>query len=314
MTTVLRGRAASAIRPGIITKRVLLGELPLDTGELITEAAIVDLFNAYKRQLREYNQVHEKVKHIGGMCYRSFYTMFKFAQLLHLVEFVREEEADWKRKTLPTPATSLIRLERSPATHRITRKISNRRVFRLSEVGRQDVKSWLNLTTAWKEQWPAPQIIEIPVIEERMVPAPEVVEEVPAPPTLITEAPAAKAKRGRPPGAKTAPKEERIEVPRPHFSNHYSKEQIPLLITHIEELQQIGVDKAPVLHELKRLAEDVLGEWIGYIIEDYDEARSFGMASKALELRRLNIVLTTADEGLLDLDLTKALENLRKLL
>jgi hypothetical protein len=191
-------------------------------------------------------------------------------------------------------------------------------VFRLSEVGRQDVKSWLNLTAAWKEQWPAPQIVEIPVIEERVVPVlevvEEVVEEIPTLPTPTVEVPATKAKRGRPPGAKAAPKEERIEVPRPHFSDHYSKEQIPLLIAHIEELQQIGVDKAPVLREVKRLAEDILGEWIGYLIEDYDETRSFGLASKALELRRLNIVLTAADEGLLDIDMSKALENLRRLL
>lgn len=307
--TTLRGRAASAIRPGLIVKRILMGELPLDTGELVSEAAIVDLFNAYKRQLREYNQVREKAKHITGMHYRSFYTMFRFAQLLKLVEFVREEEADWKRKAATTAATSLIRLEKSAETGHIGRRISNRRVFRLSEVGKEDVKSWLDLTRAWKEQWPAPQMVEIPVIpivpvavEE--VPAEVAVEAVP-PPEVIPPKP----KKGRKPRAE---KVLGVAVPTLKLQPEPSKEQYSALLEHLRKLSTIGIDDKGVQREIDKLTARV-GDWVVAVIEALEDATSIGYASKVIELRHLRNILTEVDEKLMDRDIPEAIEQLKKL-
>lgn len=301
-TTRPRGRAASFIRPGLIVKKTLMGELPLETNEFVFEAAIVDLFNAYKRQLREYNQLHEKSKHIKGMHYRSFYTMFRFAQLLHLVEFVREEEADWKRKTVVTAATSLIRLERSADTRRITRRISNRRVFRLSDVGREDVKSWLDLTTAWKEQWPAPQIVEIPVFVEKRVEVP-VVEVAPV------EAAPPKAKRVRRPKAVV---EAEKAVPTLRLKARPSKEQYILLLSHLHKLNELGIDNRRVQGEIDKLA-NMVGEWVAETYESIQDAQDLGFMGKVREFKKLRDELTTVDEGLLDRDIPRAIEELEKL-
>jgi hypothetical protein len=322
LTTILRGRAASAIRPGLITKRVLLGELPLDTGEFISEAAIVDLFNAYKRQLREYNQVHTKDKHIKGMHYRSFYTMFRFAQLLHLVEFLREEEADWKRKAVTTRATSLMRLEKVEGKY--VQRISNRRVFKLSDIGKEDVKSWLDLTRAWKEQWPAPQYAEIPVIEEKREEIKGIEEPGLPPPTEgVEEAgrvlqPTEKKRRGRPPGKPTVvkTKEEKaaakVSIPTLKLLTEPSKEQYALLITHLQKLNETGVDNRKVQKEVDKLSEAV-GEWVAEATESLIDAQELRFTGKIREFRALRDALTAVDEGLLDRDIPRAIEELEKL-
>jgi hypothetical protein len=82
MTTHAKGRAASPVRPGLIIKKTLMGDLPLDTGEYVTEAPIVYLFGAYKTEVARVNALREKGKRIRGMRYQSFYTAFRFAQLL----------------------------------------------------------------------------------------------------------------------------------------------------------------------------------------------------------------------------------------
>jgi len=282
-----RGRAASAIRPGVITKRVLLGELPLETGEFVSEAAIVDLFGAYRRQLYEYNQTHERSHHIKGMHHRSFYTMFRFARLLGLVEFVREEEADWKRKAAVTPATSLMRLEQTEGE--LTQRISNRRVFRLTDVGKEDVKAWLDLTNAWKEQWPVPQYAEIPVIvEEVEEAAPEVKERKPREAV------------------------EKVTVPTLKLQVKPTKGQYLLLLKHLRKLNEIGIDSKKVQKEVDKLANAV-GEWVAEAIESLQNASDLGDAGKAVAYRHLRNVLTDVDEGLLDRDIPRAIEHLEKL-
>ena len=44
----LRGRALTSIRPGIVIKSVLAGQIPLHGTQYATEASISDLHNAYK--------------------------------------------------------------------------------------------------------------------------------------------------------------------------------------------------------------------------------------------------------------------------
>ena len=114
--TTLRGRAASPVRPGAITKQVLLGEVPLLTGELVFEAAITDLHSAYKMALSRYNELRPKPKHIRGMTMHSFYTMFKFAQLLGLVELVRTESMQF-----PPPGGQLYSLEKTDRVRVVTK-------------------------------------------------------------------------------------------------------------------------------------------------------------------------------------------------
>lgn len=284
----LRGRAASRIRPGLITKQVLMGELPLETGETVSEAAIVDLFNAYKRQVEEHNQLREKSKHIKGMHYRSYYTMFKFAQLLNLVEFVRTEPMLY-----PPPHGTLYSISKPDGVHVIE---SVRRVFRLSVVGKEDVKSWLDLTRAWKEQWPAPQVVELPVYVEERIEVP--VEE--APPEV---------EKVRKPKVKV----EKVLVPTLKLQTRPSKEQYVLLLDHLHKLNEIGIDNTRVQREIDKLA-NMVGEWVAEAIESLQDAQDLGVPAKVIEFRYLRNVLTEVDEGLIDRDIPRAIEHLEKLI
>ena len=156
MATMIRGRAASPIRPGYIVRDVLSGKIPLETGELISEAAITDLHRAYRNVVNRENARRPKARRLHGMTSFSFKTFFKFAQLLNLVELVREEPME-----LP-PATgqlfSIRMIDEKPMA-----VASTRRVFKLTTVGAADERSWSDLRRAWQEQWPAPQKMEIPV-------------------------------------------------------------------------------------------------------------------------------------------------------
>ena len=168
--TILRGRAASPVRPGLVTKQVLLGVIPLATGELVEEASISDLHNAYKEQIRRENALRPRAKRLRGMTSYSFKTFFKFAQLLGLVELVREEPMQ-----LPPPGGPLYSI-------RVTDKprvvVSTRRIFKISPLGREDEKSWTNLAKAWTEGWTAPQKAEYIAPLPREEVEPRVREEV----------------------------------------------------------------------------------------------------------------------------------------
>jgi len=174
MTTpvTLRGRAATPIRPGLVTKSVLMGETPLATGELVHEAAITDLHRAYMELIKRENTVRPRAKRLRGMTYASFLKLFKFSQLLNLVELVREEPMQF-----PPPGGPLISARKPNGIHGV---VSVRRVFKLTGIGAEDEKSWTNLCKAWIEGWSAPQKAEY--LPPPYVPRPRVrvpVEEVP---------------------------------------------------------------------------------------------------------------------------------------
>ena len=136
----------SPARPGIFTKELLLGHVPLATGELVTEACVTDIHRAYQRMVADENLAREKTKKLKGMTWLSFVTMFKLARYLGLVEFVREEPM----KSVKTP------LYRVNKDHRVTAVISNRRIYKLTNVGIEDERCWSNITKAYKEGWTPP--------------------------------------------------------------------------------------------------------------------------------------------------------------
>jgi len=138
-----RGRALQSVRPGYTIKKVLLGEIPLRTGELVSEASITDIHNSYKELVNRENELREKRYHIKGMNILSFTTLFKFARYLGLVEHVRSEPRH-------KPASgSLHRVENGTRLHIVN---GTRRIFRLTEKGRADDESWNNLCGAWRKE------------------------------------------------------------------------------------------------------------------------------------------------------------------
>lgn len=209
-----RGRAAQPIRPGLTIKSVLLGQLPLRTGELVSEAAITDIHSAYKNLTKQENALRPKAKRLRGMTYRSFITLFKFAQLLGLVELVREEPMQY-----PPPGGDLLSVRKPDGIHVA---ISVRRVFKLSALGAEDERSWTNLNRAWREGWPAPQKVEVPP-----VPIPVPVKPPVKPPVVFAVF-------------------KWVATPSPR--------QYRLLLAHLERLDSIGIDNPDVASEIDRLA------------------------------------------------------------
>jgi hypothetical protein len=139
----LRGRAASSARPGILIKDVLMGKTPLKDGCYVTEASITDLHNAYKQQVHYQNalRMEDGLQPLSGMNVYSFTTLFKFARYLGLVEYVRDEP-----RHEPSYG-NLYRVENGTGLHIVP---GTRRIFRLTEKGRQDDTSWMNLCGAWR--------------------------------------------------------------------------------------------------------------------------------------------------------------------
>jgi hypothetical protein len=138
-----RGRAAQSIRPGSTIKRVLLGEIPLKTGELVHEASITDIYVAYKGFLRFKNESRPQEKKLKGMNLLSFTTLFKFARYLGLVEHVRDEP-----RHEPSYG-NLHRVENGNGLHIVP---GTRRIFRLTDKGRADDESWNDLCGTWRKQ------------------------------------------------------------------------------------------------------------------------------------------------------------------
>jgi hypothetical protein len=279
-----KGRAASPIRPGLICKHTLLGEIPLrETGEFVTEAAITQLFDAYRGEVDRVNSLRSRERRIRGMRYSSFYTMFRFAQLLNLVEHIRDEPADYKRKAIVTTQTTLLRIERGPrgAAHVVT---SSRRVFRLTELGRLDEICWSDLTNAWKLGVQCGQPLEyLPPTQ--------------APPT---EPLPAKPKAPTPPVEKPAGFSPYVWSEKPSVARFRS------LLKHLYVLRELGLDATGVRKEVDRLSSFV-GDWIIDTEDSLDDAeavnnrRAINMYGTRLQL------LTRADEALGDEDLDEAI-------
>lgn len=270
----LRGRGGQPVRPGFAVKGILLGQIPLATGELVTECAITDLHSAYKELIKRENTLRPKHKRLRGMTTHSFKTLFKFAQLLGLVELVREEPMIY-----PPPTGHLYSIRKIDGVHVV---ISTRRVFKISTLGTEDELSWTNLCRAWRENWPAPQKIEY-------VP-PYVPPEVKPPKVLV-------------PPEEFAPYK---WVTKP------SPSQFKLFLRHLETLKAIGIADPGVKSEVDRLSM-LIGDWQMEIGDSLDDARAIAHAKAIKKLEKWDTLVTTVAEGLMDRDLDKSIEALKGL-
>ena len=270
-----RGRGATPVRPGLVTKGVLLGEIPLATGELVTEAAITDLHSSYKELIKRENTLRPKARRLRGMTYRSFLTLFKFAQLLNLVELVREEPM-----LFPPPGGPLYSVRKPDGAEAV---ISQRRVFRLTAVGTEDERSWTNLCRAWIEQWPAPEKIEY---APSYVPPPKPPV---APPVAVPEV--------------FAPYK---WMPTP------STARFKTLLTHLETMEAIGAAEPEIAAEIDRLSM-LVSDWVMEIGDALDDARAINNTRAIRRLEPQFKSITALTEALMDGDLRRAITSLREL-
>jgi len=280
MTTILRGRAATPIRPGFVVKSVLLGQISLATGETVSEAAITDLHSAYKEAVRRENTLREKKDRLRGMTYRSFVTLFKFAQLLNLVELVREESMQF-----PPPGDPLLSFRKPDGIHFIP---SVRRVFKLTAIGAQDELSWSNLCKAWREGWAAPQKVEY----------------VPPPPPPI-----------RPPKEVVKP-EERVPVTgfTPYkWVTRPTVKEFRRLLGHLELLNELGIDAPGIEFEVDHLAMRI-GDWILVIEDELEDAGSIDSTAAIAKFEKQLGHINVVSEALASKNLSMAIENLRRLI
>lgn len=140
-----KGRGGQPSHPGLTIKKVLTGDIPLVSGEHVFEASITDIHNVYCEIVREQNQLRPKEKRLRGMTYGSFCTLFRLARYLGLVELIREESMLY-----PPKHRNLYRVNIDPNTNELSVVVSKRRIFRLTEHGRNAEESWRNLHRAWK--------------------------------------------------------------------------------------------------------------------------------------------------------------------
>ena len=275
--TTLRGRGATPVRPGLVTKGVLLGLIPLATGELVTEAAITDLHSSYKELIKRENTLRPKARRLRGMTYRSFLTLFKFAQLLNLVELVREEPMLY-----PPPGGPLFSVRKPDGEPRVV--ISGRRIFRLTAVGTEDERSWSNLCRAWIEKWPAPEKLEY---------APSYVP--PEKPPVV-----------KPP----------VEVPEVFTPYKWmptpSTARFKTLLEHLETMEAIGAGEPEIAAEIDRLSM-LVSDWVMEIGDALDDARAINNTRAIRRLEPQFKSITALTETLMDGDLRRAIASLREL-
>ncbi len=278
MATMIRGRAASPIRPGFIVRDVLSGKIPLETGELISEAAITDLHSAYKEVVSRENALRPKARRLKGMTYRSFITFFKFSQLLKLVELVREEPMRY-----PPPGKTLYRMEMIAGVMTVTPAV--RKIYKLSSIGAADERSWSDLRRAWQEQWPAPQKLEV---------------RVEAPPVE------------KPVVEKPAPKEKPVRFPTLRWISAPTLRQFGLLLNHLEKLNVYGPMDERVIVEMDSLSMKI-GDWELSIEDSLGDAISRDNKPAIAQYEEWQKHIAGVREGLIDRDLKKASESLREL-
>ena len=140
-----KGRGSQPTHPGLTIKGVLMGDIPLVTGERVTEVAITDIQNVYREIVRQENQLRPKSKRLHGMTNGSFYTLFRLARYLGLVEFVRDEPMLY-----PPPHGDLYSMRKDAGSAEPRATVSTRRIFKLTEHGRNAKESWRNLHRAWR--------------------------------------------------------------------------------------------------------------------------------------------------------------------
>ena len=282
MATLLRGRGASPIRPGFIVRDVLSGKIPLETGELISEAAITDLHRAYREVVSRENALRPKARRLRGMTSFSFKTFFKFAQLLNLVELVREEPMQFPPAGGQLFSVRIIEGKPKAVT-------STRRVFRLTTVGAADERSWSDLRRAWQEQWSAPQKletpIEVPPVEKPIVKKPIVGEPVVKKPARF-------------------PTLRWVPVP--------TSRQFGLLLKHLEKLSVYGPMDERVIVEMDSLSMKI-GDWELSIEDSLGDAISRDNKPAIAQYEEWQKHIADVREGLIDRDLEKASRSLREL-
>ena len=128
-----------------------MGQIPLRTGELITEASIKDIYLVYQWLVHQENEHRQKsletkrYKRLRGMTYESFYALFRLARYLGLVEFVRDEPT----RSSP-PHGHLYSLRKSG--DEVYAVVTTRRVYKLTDTGQAVEEPWRNLHKAWKNQ------------------------------------------------------------------------------------------------------------------------------------------------------------------
>jgi len=270
-----RGRRETPIRPGLVTKGVLLGQIPLATGELVTEAAITDLHSSYKELIKRENTLRPKARRLRGMTYRSFLTLFKFAQLLNLVELVREEPM-----LFPPPGGPLYSVRKPDGAEAV---ISNRRIFKLTAVGKEDERSWTNLCRAWIDKWPAPEKIEY-VPPYAPPPKPPV-----APPVKVPE----------------------VFIPYKWIPTP-SVPRFRTLLAHLETMEAIGAAEPEIAAEIDRLSM-LVSDWVMEIGDALDDARAINNVRAIRRLEPQFKSITALTEALMDGDLRRAITSLREL-
>jgi len=257
----------------MVVKEVLLGHIPLITGELVTEASISDLHRTYKELIRRENALRPRGKRLRGMTSFSFKTLFKFSQLLGLVVLVEERPMEF-----PPPGGPLYSIRKPDGVHVV---ISTRRIFKLTTVGEEDERSWTNLCRAWREQWPSPAKIEF-------APPYAPPEKVPVPPE---------------------PPEELVPykwVPRPTIPRFKS------LLKYLETLQVMGMDKPEVIAEVDRLSM-LIGDWAVEASDYLDDAKAIFHTANIEKYTLWLKQITEVSEALMDRDLGKAIIALRVL-
>ncbi len=270
-----RGRGATPVRPGLVTKGVLLGQIPLATGELVTEAAITDLHSSYKELIKRENTLRPKAKKLRGMTAQSFKTLFKFAQLLNLVELVREEPMLY-----PPPGGPLYSVRKPDGVEVV---VSTRRVFRLTVIGREDERSWSNLCRAWIDKWPAPEKIEY--APPYVPPKPPIVK----PPVEVPE----------------------VFVPYRWIPTP-STARYKTLLAHLEVMENIGAAEPEIAAEIDRLSM-LVSDWVMEIGDALDDARAINNTRAVRRLEPQFKSITALTEALMDGDLRRAITSLREL-
>jgi hypothetical protein len=281
----LRGRAAQPLRPGFITKAILSGDIPLTTGELVTEASVTDIHDVYVYLTKQENITRPRDKRFRGMTYASFITMFRFARCLGLVEKVREEPL-----LFPPPGVTLLSIRTFDGTPAVVE--SKRVIWRLTENGKEDELSWTNLRKAWAEHWPVPQKIAegvppIPVVTP-IIPEVAPIEEKP-----ITAAPPVRLKR-------------------PKLSEAPSIAQFRKLLAYLKDIRDSDLSTSETSKELYDIS-GITGDWTISLEDTLENAKNAGQKSKVLKLEQWRKYITQATEGFLDDDIEAIIYSLEKL-
>jgi len=139
----LRGRSTRKVRPGIVIKGVLSGNIPLTDGHLVTEAACTDVHQVYRALIKQENVGKKKPHRLKGMTYQSFSAEFRFAKYLDLIEFVRDEPLK-----NPPAGKALYNPVKDGEIHVV---VTTRKIYRLTKSGWESEEPWHDLCSAYRK-------------------------------------------------------------------------------------------------------------------------------------------------------------------